>query len=168
MGKSTGRKSSGGSGALVSIIVVVALVAIAGGAAWYFLLRSTPEKTVAKFLDAAQKGDTATVGTLMTEKSKSGADRVVAMFKQDQPKPCAIGKSVVSGATVMVTATTPVPAQAAAFLGGKTSLDVPFVCVKEKGKWCIDMEQTVQAIVKNMMSGAMGGAGAPGMGGAAK
>jgi len=49
--------------------VIVAVLAILGGAAWYFVLRSTPEKAVVAMLEAIADGDQEKLKAVLTDRS---------------------------------------------------------------------------------------------------
>jgi hypothetical protein len=169
MGKSMTKKSSGGgAGGIAGIIVTIAVLAIAAGAGWYFFLRPTPEKCVTKFLDAAYGGQTDIAKSCLSEASQAQWDRMSGMFKRSETatkkeKDYKIGKITQTGSTSVVTVSVAIPAQVVQFMGGKTSLDMPFACLKEKGAWKVDLEQTGKEMQKSIMSNLS----VPGMGGAA-
>jgi len=140
--KSAPKKSGGGKSILTVIIVLVVIAALAG-AGWYVFLRSTPEKTVKQFLQAAEKGDSEAITKLLTERSKGqgfeeyGKD-MIPVEKQEGEKepPYTIGKAEITGNTAIVPVTTKIEDKmAAAIFGGE--LKVSLALMKEAGRWKI-------------------------------
>ena len=170
MGKSKSGKGSGiGAKGIANIIVTVAVVAIAAGAGWYFFLRPTPEKTVTKFLDSLYAGKMDVAKTCLAEASAKDWDKnqtqISQWFKQadsadKKEKPYKIGKSEAKGTAATVQVTAPIPQAMAQWFGGKTSVDFPFACVKEKGDWRVDLAETGKQMLKSLM----GSVQLPGMG----
>lgn len=73
----SGRKRSTGPRIGPAVIVVVVLVVVVGAvAAWWFFLRSTPQRTVAQFLEAAKAQDEEKLTSLMTEETVKLLDQV--------------------------------------------------------------------------------------------
>ena len=171
MGKSRSSKGSGGGAkGIANIIVTVAVVAIAAGAGWYFFLRPTPEKTVTKFLDSLYDGKGDVAKTCLCDESAKdwdkNQDKIGQWFKRAETadkkdKPYKIGKTDAKGTAASVMVNAPIPQAMSQFLGGKTSVDVPFACVKEKGAWKVDLAETGKQMMKSLMASVqLPGAGA--------
>jgi len=67
------RISRSTGSAAATVIVIIAILAIAGGAAWYFLLRSTPQKAVQTMLQAQIDGDQEKLKSVLTSDSQQWA-----------------------------------------------------------------------------------------------
>jgi hypothetical protein len=170
------------------VIVVVLLLVIAGGAGayWWFVFRpSTPQFAAARFLDAANAGDTKTTIDMlyiapemrsMPGFSPEALQQGAAMGTQFRKKGAGqqsisykIGETTVTGddATVKVTVTSPASVSA-----GAQTQDLALKRVD--GHWKVDVFGIMQKAFQRMgsqMQGAlksMGGGlrqGSPGMGG---
>jgi len=167
-------RRTGGSGKWIAVVVVVLVIVGAGGAGgWYFLLRSTPERTLEQFLRAGMEGDRETVKACLSRESLEMADRfgdgMPGMGRaaprtsagDDAEKPevdYTIGSAEVEGDKATVPLTLKVP-EAVAQRAGTTEFKMNYALVKEGGKWKIDFGATM----REMMRGFGGQLGRQGM-----
>jgi hypothetical protein len=170
------RSSKGKWTALVLILVVVA--AAVGG--WYFFLRATPEKAVRGFLEASDRRDINAMKSHLSAQSVRLINQFGGKMSPDKMFPrrtgktpdYVVGKATIQGERATVPVTAAMPKEAAPYLGGKSQMEVPFVVIREEGKWKVDLIETSAAMMgaamKEMMKGMMsqpGKGGMPGMGG---
>jgi len=131
--------------AAAAVIVILALALIAGGL-WYFVLRSTPERTVTTLLEAARAGDEDAMRDCLTERSATAHEMVTALTRRlagrDSAEPTwSIGETVVSDDR----ATVPVEFDlggAASLIAGVDSVTVPYVLHREGRMWLVDAPDT--------------------------
>lgn len=171
MVQSASRKS-GGLGLVIGIVVTVAILAVAGGAAWFFLLRSTPEKVVTKFMDAGADGNGEVAKSCLSEASAKDWNNMAPFFKRQEgadrkAKAYTLGMTTKTGDTATTVVSMPIPAQMASLplFAGKTTLDVQMATVKERGEWKIDIDKSMADTVHALLPGAMSGRMRHGMSG---
>jgi hypothetical protein len=178
--KASQRSASGGGGSAVKIVVpAIVVVVVLGVVAWMLLLRSTPAKTVARYVAASKAGDEQAAKACLTADSAKAVDDLQKSMPA-MPGPMAgsvkfatsllvppglnldvaIGKSEVKGdsATVQITLVPKGGAKGGpgAMAGGG---GIPLTLKREGGQWKIDTTQEV-AMIKQMMAYFAGGGGA--------
>ena len=161
------RTSRHNGSAAVVVVVIVAILAIAGGAVWYFLIRSTPENAVATMLQAQAEGDQEKLKSVLTERSQQWASMAGGPMDTgaggDGTPAYEIGVAQVDGerATVPVTYPLPAPMQQ---MSDTPDFTLNYVTHHEDGRWKVDLQDTIESMMGDLMSGA-GEAEPPGGGG---
>jgi hypothetical protein len=146
-------KSGGGKGKIIAgLVLLVIIVLLIGG--WYVFLRSTPEKTVKTYMAATQRGDNATAKAMLSNRSKESglAEGMLPppSTDQDREQPSyTVGKASYEGKTAAVPVTLPVPKGMEQFTGGMKELTITLGLIKEGRQWKIDMQETLNAMIKN-------------------
>jgi len=176
MNQSKPARSSKGKWAALVVILVVAVAAVGG---WYFFLRATPEKTVRAFLQASDRRDINAMKSYLSAQSVRLLNQLGGKMSPDKIFPprtgktpdYIVGKATIQGDKATVPVTAPMPKEAARYLAGKSQMDLPFVVIREEGRWKIDLIETAAAMagaaIKEMMRGMIsqpGKGGLPGMG----
>lgn len=140
------------------VVIVLALIVVAGGL-WFFLLRSTPERTMASMLEAARAGDQPAMRAHLTERS-SDDGLVVTLTRrltggpEGEPR-YSVGEAQIEEDRATVTVTFPLgPAISA--MTGRDSLTVPYVLHREDGQWLVDERDTAAAAGREITGGATG------------
>ncbi len=139
-------------GRAATVVVVILLLALIGGGVWYFVLRSTPEKTVGAFLEAARAGDEEAMQKYLTERSGDadsptiGLARHLAGKPEGEPK-YTVGEPDISEDTATVLVGFPL-GDTAQLLAGKDTFTVPFVLHREGQTWLIDAPDTWEQTLK--------------------
>jgi len=158
---STKTKKSGGSA--VKIIAIILVLAVIGAAAgWYFVLRSTPEKTMKLMLEASEKKDTAAVKALFCAKDQKllaaipGGDKALFPASSspgagEKPK-YKIGTSTITGDKATIPVTFEMPK---ASMPAMPDMTMTFALVKEEGAWKVDMQATMAEMFKGLGLGDM-------------
>ncbi len=153
--------------AVVIVIVIVAILAIAGAGVWWFVLRSTPEKTLHTMFRAQMAGDVETVRACMTERSQRWADRMGGMTGggSEQEFEYALGETEIDGDRATVPVTMPLPEQVTQYTG-QTEITLKYSLHNEDGSWKVDMQDTMTGSIGGLMGlmGGMVGSGAAGGG----
>ncbi len=147
--------------AVVIVVVIVAIVAIAGAGVWYFVLRSTPEKTLQTMFRAQMNGDVETVKACMTERSQIWARNMTGMMGAvpEQDFEYTLGEAEIDGRRATVVVTFPLPEEISRYTG-QTEMKVSYALQKENGAWKVDLQDTVSATTRALMGGAAPGRGA--------
>ncbi len=143
--------------AAVAVIVIVAVVAIAGAAVWYFMLRSTPEKTVAQMMEAQIRGDNETVKNCVTERSQHYLTMPGAMTRgitdgEDEDIEYTVGEAEIDGDRAKVPVTVPV-AERVAQISGMKDMTFTYALRREDGRWKVDFEDTLMELMGNARRG---------------
>lgn len=143
-----------GSAAAV-VVVILALALIAGGL-WYFVFRSTPERTVTTLLEAARAGDEDAMRDCLTERSATGHEMVTALTRQlagrDSAEPTwSIGESVVSEDRATVPVEFDVGGAASLIAGD--SITIPYVLHREGRIWLVDAPETQAEALRQAAGG---------------
>ena len=155
-----GSRRSGA--AVVIVIVIVAILAIAGAGVWWFVLRSTPEKTLRTMFAAQKRGDGEAFAACMTERSQAYASAVGnALANSPQEFEYTLGDAEIDGDKATVPVTMPIPERVSQY-SGQTEVTLKYALQKEGGAWKVDMQDTIAAMMGGLMGG-MGG-GPPGGG----
>ncbi len=149
--------------AVVVVIVIVAVLAILGGAAWYFVLRSTPEKAVVAMLEAIADGDQEKLKGVLTDRSAefAGMARGPMGMSDEKDKGMAyeIGAAEVSGEQAKVPVTYPIPEDMQQ--GDMKGITINYVVHHVDGQWKVDMPDTIKSMMGDLMPGGGGGMAAP-------
>ena len=151
-------RRTGGSGKWIAVVVVVLVILGAGGVgAWYFLLRSTPERTLEQFMQASTRGDQEAVKACLSSESLEmadsfgdgmagmgrGAPRTSAGDDAEKPEvDYTIGSAEVEGDKATVPLTLKMP-EGVAQRTGTTEFKINYALVKEEGKWKVDLKATM-------------------------
>ena len=154
------KKSGGSAGKVIAIILVLAVIGAAAG--WYFVLRSTPEKTMKLMLEASEKKDTAAVKTFFCAKDQKllaampGGEMLPMGASPGEKPKYKIGTSTITGdkATIPVTFEIPKGSIPAGMSVGP-EMPMTFVLVKEEGTWKVDMQATMAEMFKGLGLGDM-------------
>ncbi len=138
------------------VAVVLAVAVVAAVATWYFLLRPTPEKTMAKYVKATIAGDQQAVIACFDSRTRTALQKLGAQQMQMMAPPAGladlkytVGKAKINGARAEVPLTISL-SQAQAKTAGLSNVTVTYVLVKEDGTWVIDISQTAQAMFRGM------------------
>ncbi len=130
----------------VTAVAVIIILALAAVALWYFVLRSTPHKTVSALLDAARKGDEVLMKDHFTERSAGKMDFVISMTRRLAGTEAGEPTYTIEEATVAEkTATVPVEfpiSGTIATVTGRESVTVPYVLHREGRTWRVDAQDT--------------------------
>jgi len=152
------KKSGGSAGKIIAIILVLAIIGAAAG--WYFVLRSTPEKTMKLMLEASEKKDTAAVTALFCAKDQKSLESMGGgdMFPMGaspgagkEPK-YKIGTSTITGDKATIPVTFEMPK---ASMPAMPDMTMTFALVKEEGAWKVDMQATMAEMFKGLGLGDM-------------
>lgn len=141
------NRRRGAAGTVVAIVVVLALIV---GGAWYYIARSTPQKTVRMMLEAARVNDEETMKDYFTERSPEGPSLVTVLSLRlagdagGEPE-YTIGEPEVEGERATVPVTFPIGDAIGAFLGQET-VTVPYVLHGENRRWLVDTADTTDEI----------------------
>ena len=150
MGAHALHRRRGSAGTVVVVILVLALIA---GGLWYFLLRSTPERAVSAFLEAARAGDDALMQEHLTERSGDEDSPTVGVAKHLAGEPEGEAKYTIGDAVIAESvATVPVEfplGETAKLLAGKETFTVPFVVHREGQTWLVDAPDTWEKTLKS-------------------
>ena len=146
------RISRSTGSAAATVIVIIAILAIAGGAAWYFLLRSTPQKAVQTMLQAQIDGDQEKLKSVLTSDSQQWASmNSAAMRAANENAPeYEVGNAEIDGEDAKVPVT-----YAMQQFTNTTEITMTYVLHREDGAWKVDLADTM----KSMMGDVMGGGG---------
>jgi hypothetical protein len=142
-----GNRRRGAAGTVVVILLVLALIV---GGAWYFVWRSTPQKTVRMMLEAARVNDEETMKDYLTERSPEGASLVTALSLRlagdagGEPQ-YTIEEPEMTGERATVPVTFPIGDVIGAFLG-RDEVTVPYVLHRENRRWLVDTADTTDEI----------------------
>jgi hypothetical protein len=147
-------KTGGGKGKIIVGLALLIIIALLIGG-WYVFLRSTPEKTVKIFMVATQRGDNATAKAMLSARSKESgmAEGMLPppSTDQDREKPSyKIGEASYEGKIAAVPVTIPLPKGMEQFAGGMKEFTITLGLIKEGRQWKIDMQETMNALMKNM------------------
>jgi hypothetical protein len=165
----------GSAGTIVIVVLVLALIA---GGLWYFVMRSTPEKTVRGMLEAARIEDRARMKEFMTDRETQGPPIVMTLTLRlvgdgvGEPK-YTIGEPEISENLAEVPVQFPLEGAFSTVTGIET-FTMPYVLHREGQAWLVDIPDTREELARQAASGvmdgirrfvlpggALGGAGAP-------
>ncbi|MGI5816782.1 MAG: hypothetical protein ACOX9R_01660 [Armatimonadota bacterium] len=140
-------------------VIVVLVLALAAGALWYFVLRSTPQKTVGGLLEAARVGDEQMMLEYLTPQSRSEPGLVIGLTRRLAGEPAgepqySIGEPVVGETTATVPVEFPV-GNTIATLTGMRTLTVPYVLHREGQTWLVDTAATQEEIGRRLTDSAL-------------
>ena len=146
------------SGRARGVVLVLVLLIAAGAAAWYFLLRSTPERTVAEMIVAARSGERVMLLALFAENSQDlvtafgGAAGGPPIWQQmllgNEQSAYTIGRATITGDRATVPLTMQAP-DAIADLTDLREYTVDYALVREGWRWKVDVPATARdALVK--------------------
>ncbi len=139
-------------GSAATVVVVILVLALIGAGLWYFVLRSTPERAVSAFLEAARAADDALMQKHLTERSGDADSPTVGLAKHLAGKPEGEPKYTIGEPTISEdTATVPVEfplGETAQLLAGKDTFTVPFVVHREGQTWLVDAPDTWEQTLK--------------------
>ncbi len=158
--ESTSRRKGS---AVAAVIVIVSILAILGGAAWYFMLRSTPEKAVATMMQAMKDGDREKLKAVLTDRSQEFAGMARGPMgmsdARDKADAYEIGAAEVSGEQAKVPVTYPIPE--ALQQGDMKGITIKYVVHHVDGQWKVDMPDTIKSMMGDLMPGGGGGMAPP-------
>ena len=144
------RLISGRHGGAESVVLIVIVLALAAASAWYFLLRSTPERSVTMMLEAARAGEEETMAEYLTARSPRGGTlpfilgRRLAGGPEGEPG-YTVGEASIDNDRATVPVTFPLTGMTARLLG-RDSVTVPYVLHREQGTWLVDTGDTTAEI----------------------
>ncbi|HEY3283146.1 MAG TPA: tetratricopeptide repeat protein [Armatimonadota bacterium] len=138
-------------GPILAFLLV--LIVAGGGAGWWFVLRSTPSKTVMDLYAAQIAKDKTKFRALLTQESASvfpdqlldAMTKAVDSAKPEDKKKPVVKSETIEGDTATVTLEKPLSSSGLMMGGGGG--DPELVMAKEKGKWKLDLIGTA---VKSM------------------
>ena len=145
-------------GSAASIVVVVLVLVLLAGGLWYFVFRSTPEKTVTNLLQAARRGDEERMAAYLTEGSRVEGNPIVGLTRhmageaEGEPQ-YTVGEREVTEERAVVPVEFPVSGTIST-LTGMESLTVPYVLHREGRTWLVDTSDTQQEIANRIAGGA--------------
>lgn len=165
-------------GSAATVVVVVLVLALVAGGLWYFVLRSTPEKTVEQMLEAARMEDRDLMQQFMTDREVEGAPIVVGLTLHlagggpGEPT-YTIGEPEISDSIAQVPVQFPLEGTVTTLTGIDT-FTMPYVLHREGQTWLVDVRDTQEELGRQAASGVMdvirrfilpgGGPGGPGAG----
>jgi len=141
-----------------AVIVVIVLIALAGGL-WYFVLRSTPTKTVTSLLEAARMGDAQMMANYLTEDSSGEGDLVIGLTRRltgdatGEPE-YTVGEAEITENRAVVPVQFPVEGMISTLTGMET-FTLPYVLNREGRTWLVDTNETQQEIGNRVAGGAL-------------
>ena len=137
--------------ALGTVFVVLLLIAAGMAAGWYFLLRSTPERTVTELMEAVRRGDDEALAELFTTQSQPLIDTMGAagggpqiwqlMLFGDEQSDYTVGSATMDGDQAKVPLTMQSP-DAVREITGADQYTMTYVLIKEDGRWRVDIMAT--------------------------
>jgi hypothetical protein len=153
------RKAHSRRGSAATAIIVILVLALIGGGVWYFVLRSTPEKTVGNLLEAARIGEDETMKDYLTEASRTDGGLVLGLTRRLVGDPTGepeytIGEPVIADGSATVPVEFPV-GDTIATLTGRETFTVPYVLRKEGRTWLVDTADTREEIGRRVAGGAL-------------
>lgn len=152
------RSSFSRRGAAATVVVIILLLIIAGGAVWYFVLRSTPEKTVNAALMAAVEDNRGDVERLATADSRDMAAMYVSGMRriippetpEGQEHPWVLDEAVIDGETARVPVTVTLPS-GVEMIFGSDQMTLDHVLHYEEGVWRLDVRETASAMADSAL-----------------
>ena len=144
-------------GSAASVILVILILALVAGGVWYFVLRSTPKKTVTAMLDAARTGGEALVMDYLTERSRGREQMVVTMTRRLAGTGTGEPEYTIGDATTGEnTATVPVEfplGSTVSTLTGRETITIPYVLHREERMWLVDTPDTQTEAARKLAGG---------------
>ncbi len=146
-------------GSAAGAVLVVILLALAAGGAWYFVFRSTPEKTVAAMLEAVRVGDQRTTAEYLTDVTATegnivmGLTRRLAADATGEPE-YVIGEPEIVDDRATVPVQFPVGGTFRT-LTGMESVTIPYVLHRQGRIWLVDVSDTQEEIGQRITDGAL-------------
>jgi len=163
-------------GSAMTVVVVVLVLALIAGGLWFFVLRSTPEKTVKGMLEAVRAGDEESLSSYLTERSKDSAPMVLGLTRKltggatAEPQ-YAIEEPAISENVATVSVQFPL-GDTISTLTGMETFSMPYVLHREGQTWLVDAPDTQEELGRQFAGGIMnilrrfilpgGGPGGPG------
>ncbi len=152
------RFSSGMAGRALGVVLFIIVVAAAAAAGWYFFVRSTPEKTVRQFMAASDANDVEAIKPLLSSRSREAMSRMESLLPKDSnaakekgpQTDYKLGKAKINGDKATVPMRVKLPERASKLMS-TAELTITWGLVKEKGKWVIDMGETMNAMAGNLL-----------------
>lgn len=146
-----------------SMLYGIAALALFAAGVWYFMLRSTPERTVEAFLQAQAERDMRKMENLLTEDSKPWVTKIgqVTTTATESNEPAyEIGASHIDGDRATVPVTYPLP-ERAQHLTESGTFRLDYVLYLQENQWRIDLETTMKSLLESLMRGGEGMAPPP-------
>jgi len=154
------RTASSRRGAVGTVIVVLIVLALLAGGVWYFVLRSTPEKTVSNMLEAVRLGDEQMAADYLTEGSTAEGNIVMGLTRRLVGEPTGEPRYTIGEPTIMEDrATVPVEFPVGGTfrtITGMESFTMPYVLRKDGQTWLVDVPETQQEVATKITDGALG------------
>ncbi|MFW6438207.1 MAG: hypothetical protein ACOCZ7_04250 [Armatimonadota bacterium] len=153
------QTASSRRGSAGSVIIVVLVIALLAGGLWYFVLRSTPEKTISQMLEATRLGDEQTAASYLTEGSTAEGNIVMGLTRRLAGEPTGEPQYIIGEATVLEDrATVPVEFPIGGTfrtLTGMESFTMPYVLQREGQTWLVDIAETQDEVANQVTGGAL-------------
>ncbi|MBD3291462.1 MAG: hypothetical protein GF393_00950, partial [Armatimonadia bacterium] len=146
-------------GSAATVVVVVLVLALIAGGLWYFVLRSTPEKTVTGMLEAVRAGDEEALKAYLTEQSQEDAGLVLGLTRKlagnatGKPR-YTIDEPVISENVATVSVQFPL-GDTISTLTGMETFNMPYVLHREGQTWLVDTADTQEELGKQFAGGVM-------------
>lgn len=137
------RRGGGKAAALIALAVV--LLGASGALIWLFAGREQPEDVVQRFVDAivakdleAQKGCLTDASAQLVSSTGMSLEQLVTMFQVNPDEAWTVGDAKLEADRATVPVTMKLGGRFAQI--GLSQIALPFVLVKAKGAWRIDLE----------------------------
>jgi hypothetical protein len=146
-------------GAAGSALVVVLVLAVLGAGLWYFVLRSTPKKTVTNLLEATRLGDEQMASDYLLEPTTAGESLVMGLTRRlvgdatGEPQ-YTVQEPDITEDRAIVPVQFPVEGTFRT-LTGMESLTIPYVLHRQGRTWLVDVTETKEEIGREIAGGAM-------------
>ncbi|MFW5866924.1 MAG: hypothetical protein ACOCX2_03845 [Armatimonadota bacterium] len=146
-------------GSAGSVVVVVIVLALLAGGLWYFVLRSTPEKTVTNLLEAVRLGDEQMAAAYLTEASAVEGNLVMGLTRRLAGEPTGepqytVGEAAILEDRATVAVEFPVGGTFRT-LTGVESFTMPYVLQREGQTWLVDVPETQEEVGREITGGAL-------------
>lgn len=144
-------------GSAATVVVVLLVLALIAGGLWYFVLRSTPEKTVTALLEAARVDDRELMNDYLTDRSIDGAPLVTSLTTRLAGRGAgepdySIGEAEINGNRALVPVQFPLGDTISA-IAGVDSFTMPYVLHREGRTWLVDAPDTQEELARQAAGG---------------